>query len=106
MRQIWDVTTGTCIHTISCNSSEVLDVAFGDNMLFASTNDAVTHVYNINENHSTAISTLAGHNWEVWQLVYTDGALFSASFDHTIKRWDVRNRMKCDATLKGHQGRS
>ncbi|CAG8538966.1 4665_t:CDS:2 [Paraglomus brasilianum] len=103
--KIWDVTTGTCIHTISCNSSEVLDVAFGDNMLFASTNDAVIHVYNINDNHSTAISTLAGHNWEVWQLEYTIGALFSASFDHTIKRWDVRNRMICNATLKGHQGK-
>ncbi|CAG8508637.1 669_t:CDS:2, partial [Scutellospora calospora] len=82
--KIWDVTTGECIQTISSHSSEVLDVASGDNLLFASTYDAVIHVYNLNDYSSVA--TLSGHNWEVWQLQYTNGAMFSASFDHTIKR--------------------
>ncbi|KAG9291620.1 hypothetical protein G9A89_022039 [Geosiphon pyriformis] len=100
--KIWDVTTGTCIHSISSHLSEVLDVATGDNLLFASTNEAVIHVYNLND--YTPMTILSGHNWEVWQLEYTNGKMFSASFDHTIKRWDVRNQMACDLTLKGHQG--
>ncbi|CAG8823446.1 20328_t:CDS:2, partial [Racocetra persica] len=79
-----------------------LDVASGDNLLFASTYDAVIHVYNLNDYSS--IATLSGHNWEVWQLEYTNGAMFSASFDHTIKRWDTRNHLICNATLRGHKG--
>ncbi|CAG8460281.1 12937_t:CDS:10 [Ambispora leptoticha] len=100
--KIWDVTSGRCLHTISSHSSEVLDVTAGDNMLFASTYDAVIHAYNLND--YTPADTLSGHNWEVWQLEYTNGSLFSASFDHTIKRWNVRNQIVCDLTLKGHQG--
>ncbi|CAG8768550.1 18484_t:CDS:10 [Gigaspora margarita] len=97
--KIWDAITGTCIQTISSHSSEVLDVTSGDNLLFASTYDAVIHVYNLNDYSSVA--TLSGHNWEVWQLEYTNGSMFSASFDHTIKRWDVRNHLICNATLRG-----
>lgn len=49
------------------------------------------------------VATLSGHNWEVWQLKFCEGQLFSGSFDHTIKRWDVR-MMECTGTLKGHKG--
>ncbi|KAG0226915.1 protein with putative role during mitosis [Actinomortierella wolfii] len=98
--KIWDVTTGTCIKTVRRGTSEVLDVAAGDGMLFGSTYDAVVHVYDLNETRE--LGTLSGHNWEVWQLEYGEGHLFSASFDHTIKRWDPR-RFQCDLTLKGHK---
>ncbi|KAF9404837.1 E3 ubiquitin-protein ligase traf7 [Podila epigama] len=98
--KIWDVTTGTCLKTVRRGTSEVLDVAVGDGMLFGSTYDAVIHVYDLNETQE--LGTLSGHNWEVWQLEYGQGSLFSASFDHTIKRWDPR-RFQCDLTLKGHK---
>ncbi|KAG0269722.1 hypothetical protein DFQ27_002391 [Actinomortierella ambigua] len=98
--KIWDVTTGTCVRTVRRGTSEVLDVAAGDGMLFGSTYDAVVHVYDLNETRE--LGTLSGHNWEVWQLEYGEGCLFSASFDHTIKRWDPR-RFQCDLTLKGHK---
>ncbi len=49
-------------------------------------------------------ATLSGHKWEVWQLNFTAGVLFSGSFDHTIKRWDMRT-LSCSATLRGHKGR-
>ncbi|KAF9123354.1 hypothetical protein BGW39_009023 [Mortierella sp. 14UC] len=98
--KLWDVTTGTCLKTVRRGTSEVLDVAVGDGMLFGSTYDAVIHVYDINETRE--LGTLSGHNWEVWQLEYGQGHLFSASFDHTIKRWDPR-RFQCDLTLKGHK---
>ncbi|KAG0322526.1 hypothetical protein BGZ99_003282 [Dissophora globulifera] len=98
--KLWDVTTGTCLKTVRRGTSEVLDVAVGDGMLFGSTYDAVIHVYDLNETRE--LGTLSGHNWEVWQLDYGQGHLFSASFDHTIKRWDPR-RFQCDLTLKGHK---
>ncbi|KAG0092777.1 E3 ubiquitin-protein ligase traf7 [Podila epicladia] len=98
--KIWDVSTGTCLKTVRRGTSEVLDVAVGDGMLFGSTYDAVIHVYDLNE--TKELGTLSGHNWEVWQLEYGQGSLFSASFDHTIKRWDPR-RFQCDLTLKGHK---
>ncbi|KAF9542570.1 Pre-mRNA-processing factor 19 [Mortierella hygrophila] len=98
--KLWDVSTGTCLKTVRRGTSEVLDVAVGDGMLFGSTYDAVIHVYDINETRE--LGTLSGHNWEVWQLEYGQGHLFSASFDHTIKRWDPR-RFQCDLTLKGHK---
>ncbi|KAI1312258.1 E3 ubiquitin-protein ligase traf7 [Mortierella claussenii] len=98
--KLWDVATGTCLKTVRRGTSEVLDVAVGDGMLFGSTYDAVIHVYDLNETRE--LGTLSGHNWEVWQLEYGQGHLFSASFDHTIKRWDPR-RFQCDLTLKGHK---
>ncbi|KAF9585585.1 hypothetical protein BGW38_001671 [Lunasporangiospora selenospora] len=98
--KLWDVTTGTCLNTVRRGTSEVLDVAVGDGMLFGSTYDAVINVYDLNEIRE--LGTLSGHNWEVWQLEYGQGHLFSASFDHTIKRWDPR-RFQCDLTLKGHK---
>ncbi|KAI7829546.1 WD40-repeat-containing domain protein [Gamsiella multidivaricata] len=98
--KLWDVTTGTCLKTVRRGTSEVLDVAVGDGMIFGSTYDAVIHVYDLNETRE--LGTLSGHNWEVWQLEYGQGHLFSASFDHTIKRWDPR-RFQCDLTLKGHK---
>ncbi|GJJ73643.1 hypothetical protein EMPS_06001 [Entomortierella parvispora] len=98
--KLWDVTTGTCLKTVRRGTSEVLDVAVGDGMLFGSTYDAVINVYDLNETRE--LGTLSGHNWEVWQLEYGQGHLFSASFDHTIKRWDPR-RFQCDLTLKGHK---
>ncbi|KAF8938738.1 E3 ubiquitin-protein ligase traf7 [Dissophora ornata] len=100
--KLWDVTTGTCLKTVRRGTSEVLDVAVGDGMLFGSTYDAVIHVYDLNETRE--LGTLSGHNWEVWQLEYGQGHLFSASFDHTIKRWDPR-RFQCDLTLKGHKSK-
>ncbi|OZJ04517.1 hypothetical protein BZG36_02242 [Bifiguratus adelaidae] len=123
--KIWDISSGQVLSTITSHSSEVLDLAYGDHMLFASTYDAIIHVYdervattgsavstvpNCNATFQAA-QTLSGHSWEVWKLEYTQGELFSASFDHTIKRWDMRAMVdiahgsagECTATLKGHR---
>ncbi|KAL7748930.1 E3 ubiquitin-protein ligase traf7 [Sorochytrium milnesiophthora] len=105
--RIWDATTGTCLQSTTL-SSEVLDVACSTSifhtspLLFASTYDATITVLSADRLQPT--QTLGGHNWEVWQLKYHHGALFSGSFDHTIKRWDTRNMFSCTATLTGHKG--
>jgi len=49
-------------------------------------------------------ATFTDHSWEVWQLRITDNQLlFSGSFDHTIKVWDLES-FKCIKTLTGHKG--
>jgi len=48
--------------------------------------------------------SLSGHNWEVWQLAYSnEGYLFSGSFDHTVRMFDT-NSLTHVKTLKGHNG--
>ncbi|KAK5578457.1 hypothetical protein RB653_008128 [Dictyostelium firmibasis] len=37
------------------------------------------------------VSLINAHKWEVWQLEMCGGYLFSGSFDHTIKIWDLNN---------------
>lgn len=39
----------------------------------------------------------------MWQLFYSDGLLFSGSFDHTIKVWDLET-FGCIKSLTGHKG--
>ncbi|KAJ1568672.1 hypothetical protein HK096_005739, partial [Nowakowskiella sp. JEL0078] len=99
--KIWDLSTAQCVSTIM-DSSEVLDVTFGNNMLFTSTYDAHVNAFNLND--LGMVASMEGHNWEVWQVEYCSrGVLFSGSFDHTIKRWDIRN-FQNTATLTGHKG--
>ncbi|KAI9594626.1 WD40-repeat-containing domain protein [Syncephalis fuscata] len=116
--KIWDTTTGRCTRTIP-TQTEALDCASGDGLLFASTYDALIHAFSLDD--ARPLARLDGHNWEVWQLTYAGqdgrggtaaalgsgagpaGKLFSASFDHTIRRWDTRT-WTCDQVLRGHKG--
>lgn len=100
---MWDVSTSQCVSTFDAADAEVLDVVASEDqkLLFASTYDASILVYNLETN--SLVTTLHGHNWEVWKLAVCQSRLFSASFDHSIKRWDARMFL-CDATLTGHKG--
>ncbi|RKP10494.1 WD40-repeat-containing domain protein [Thamnocephalis sphaerospora] len=116
--KIWDVATGMCTRTIP-TQAEALDCAAGDGLLFASTYDALIHAFSLED--ARPLARLEGHDWEVWQLAYAGqsghggsaGALgggegpaaklFSASFDHTVRRWDTR-MWRCDLVLRGHKG--
>lgn len=37
-------------------------------------------------------------------MEYNQGMLFSGSFDHSIKRWDVRNTTMFSDKYSGHKG--
>ena len=79
-------------------------MALGMGYLFCASYDSKIYVYDLESDWALA-KTLQGHRWEVWQLVFVEGALFSGSFDHTIKRWTVtRESIECSATLSGHKG--
>ncbi|KAJ3305684.1 hypothetical protein HDV03_001092 [Kappamyces sp. JEL0829] len=82
---VWDLNTLSCLHTVSHLPSECLDVAIGDGMLFASGYDSNITAYSAND--YTRLGTMTGHRWEVWQLEYSNGVLFSGSHDHSIKIW-------------------
>ncbi|KAI8828050.1 WD40-repeat-containing domain protein, partial [Chytriomyces cf. hyalinus JEL632] len=99
--KLWDLTTGTAIHTFSDLGSEGLDVTSGGGMLYASTFDASIVAFDMDT--YTRTRTLRGHNWEVWQVKHIDGVLFSGSHDHTIRRWDLKT-FASDLTLTGHKG--
>ncbi|KAJ3201893.1 hypothetical protein HDU82_007797 [Entophlyctis luteolus] len=100
--KLWDLTTATCVHTFSDIGSEALDVTTGGGMIFASTFDASILAFDRRVDPASRVRTLRGHNWEVWQVKYIDGLLFSGSHDHTIKRWDL-SMWSNDLTLKGHK---
>ncbi|KXS19187.1 WD40 repeat-like protein [Gonapodya prolifera JEL478] len=107
--RVWDLATSRVIHTLDDSDSEILSVAWSgssqgspNGMLFASTYDANIVAYAGDQGYRK-IGTMQGHNWEVWQLQYSMGVLFSGSFDHTIKRWDPR-MFQCTHTLRGHKG--
>ncbi|KAJ3227760.1 hypothetical protein HK099_000433 [Clydaea vesicula] len=98
---IWDLETTKVLKTIDDLESEVLDLTLSsNNLLIASTYDAHISCYSLTD--FSRKSSMEGHNWEVWQVESSDGVLFSGSFDHTIKRWDLRN-FKCFDTLHGHR---
>lgn len=101
--KIWNLNTNSCTRIIQCES-EVLNLAVGQGYLFCAAYDSKIYVYDIQEDYSLK-KVLSGHKWEIWQLIYVDGVLFSGSFDHTIKRWTVtRETIECSATLSGHKG--
>ncbi|KAI8807782.1 WD40-repeat-containing domain protein [Cladochytrium replicatum] len=111
--RIWDLTTAQCTGIIT-GESEFLDVtadssATGRGMLFASGYDARILAYGVGdatteEGGWSPIGMMQGHLWEVWQVEFCGvNTLFSGSFDHTIKRWDVR-RFEETAVLNGHRG--
>ncbi|KAJ3343638.1 protein with putative role during mitosis [Gonapodya sp. JEL0774] len=88
--RVWDLARSQTIYTLEDNDSEILSVAWSgssqgnpNGMLFASTYDANIVAY-AGDQGFRKIGTMQGHNWEVWQLQYTMGVLFSGSFDHTI----------------------
>lgn len=110
---IWDVEHQSVVSKLP-QSSEILDLSFGNNLIIASTYDMTIEC--IDPKSGTTVATLDGHRWEgfpanssianrflVWQLLYHHGIIMSGSFDHTIKRWDMRV-MSCFDTLIGHLG--
>ncbi|EFA76777.1 hypothetical protein PPL_09528 [Heterostelium album PN500] len=59
------------------------------------------NLWDIRENDQVRIIKNA-HKWEVWQLNMCGGYLFSGSFDHTIKTWDLRT-FQNQRTITGHR---
>ncbi|PRP81779.1 hypothetical protein PROFUN_10649 [Planoprotostelium fungivorum] len=79
----------------------IVSIAVGCGFIcLGSHDDCKIKVYGISGEY---ITEFVEHNWEVWQLLISDNYLFSGSFDHTIKVWDL-DTFQCVKTLNGHKG--
>ena len=125
--RIWDLETGQCISTFGRYATSALGCALGSSdpsidpsihpdacdLVYVSTQDAKIHVHSIRDPQRRSsdgdeymLATLKGHGWEVWQLLgSTQVQLFSAGFDHTVRRWDGRTGWRDSTVLEeGHRG--
>ncbi|KAJ1501315.1 hypothetical protein HMI54_015840 [Coelomomyces lativittatus] len=98
----WDLNTLQCTLTVHLDA-EVLSAASHEHLIIASTYNATMGVYDDRLPSTSPIAHLFGHEWETWQLCLSYPYLFSGSFDHSIKKWDLRS-FQCISTLNGHHG--
>lgn len=85
--------------------------------LYVSTQDALLHVLDT-RSPDARVATLSGHDWEVWKMQVSGsgarphphhpsssstGFLWSGSFDHTLRRWDLR-MLQCSGVWREHAG--
>lgn len=103
---IWDITSGTQIQTISTHDADINSLAYspdGQTLGTASTDDTIqlwhTDTYEIQ-------ATLTGHTSIVTDIAFSpDGkTLASSSYDQTVKLWDL-NTMSLLHSLSGHINR-
>eukprot|EP01133_Synstelium_polycarpum_P013860 gene13860-16344_t len=102
--RVWDLNTMQNVTTIDgASSGGVLSMALIDaNTLATGSNTCHITICDIRDNLNRTVIQNA-HRWDVWQLNMCGGHLFSGSFDHTIKTWDLRNYSN-QMTITGHRG--
>jgi len=100
--KIWDVSTGTCIQTLT-GQRGIPGVAFSpdDKLLATGYSDHTAKIWNVAT--KTCIQTLTGHTDNVHSVSFSpDGRyLATGSWDNTAKIWDVSTGT-CIQTLTGH----
>ncbi|GAM23547.1 hypothetical protein SAMD00019534_067220 [Acytostelium subglobosum LB1] len=101
--KIWDLNTMQCVSTKENPATgKVLSMALVDcNTVATGTDYLHINTWDLREHNKVNIIKNA-HKWEVWQLHMCGGYLFSGSFDHTIKTWDLRN-FQNQRTITGHR---
>ncbi len=88
---MWDVQSGTCIHTLRGHNDEILDVSFnatGSKLVTASA-DGNSRVYNTMTGACHAI--LAGHEGEISKVTFNPqgSRILTASSDKTARLWET-----------------
>jgi WD40 repeat protein len=88
---VWDVQSGTCIHTLRGHNDEILDVSFnatGSKLVTASA-DGNSRVYNTMTGACHAI--LAGHEGEISKVAFNPqgSRILTASSDKTARLWET-----------------
>ncbi len=85
LMQVWDVASGTCVHTLRGHNDEILDVGFnttGSKLVTASA-DGNSRVYNTMTGACQAV--LAGHEGEISKVAFNPqgSRILTASSDKT-----------------------
>jgi WD40 repeat protein len=99
--KVWDLKKlDAPLKTFEFADSRFLSVAAGGGYIFGGTQSGQTQVWSASTFQH--VTSLRGHQWDVWQLAYVGGLLCSGSYDHTIKIWDIES-MTSMKTLTGHR---
>jgi WD40 repeat protein len=99
--KLWDLRMlESPVKTFEFADSRFLSVAAGGGYIFGGTQSGQTQVWSASTLEH--VTSLRGHQWDVWQLSYINGFLCSGSYDHTIKIWDSES-LTCIKTLTGHR---
>jgi WD40 repeat protein len=89
----WDKNTGTLIKTFVGvrNPYEIGSLAVTDDgqYLFAGTQDLINLVLQWQISDGTKVRTIDGHSDTVISIKVSNGHLFTASYDKTVKEWDI-----------------
>ncbi|XP_050218805.1 zinc finger CCCH domain-containing protein 48-like [Mercurialis annua] len=83
---------------------QIYDMAVGQNMLFAGTQDGSIFVWEGSAENSKSFqlaTSLKGHASAVVCLIVGENRLYSGSIDGTIRAWDLTT-LQCVHTLNGH----
>jgi WD40 repeat protein len=101
---LWDAVSGKPIMELPAKGRRVDSLIFANRgeSLIVPSEGGPTHIWHVDKKVEPVVQ-LEGHKREVWGLAYSPhgDTLFSASDDHTIKRWDARTGL-LRSTLNGH----
>jgi WD40 repeat protein len=99
--RIWELTSGTCSHTLEGHTSGIWAVAITPDGRHAISGsyDATLRIWDLRD--GTCIQTLEGHTAGIKSVIVTPDGRFavSASDDETIKVWDLVSGI-CTQTLQ------
>eukprot|EP01132_Coremiostelium_polycephalum_P008562 gene8562-10532_t len=101
--RVWDLIGNRCSSTLEDHtSSKILSMAMIDeNTIATGTNNCQIKIWDTRQ--QMPVRCLFNvHKWDVWQLQMCGGYLFSGSFDHNIKVWDL-NMFSNLKTISGHR---
>ncbi|KYR02634.1 hypothetical protein DLAC_00083 [Tieghemostelium lacteum] len=101
--KIWDLNTGQCVDSKEDSTAKALSLTMIDHNLVAiGSQNCQIKIWDLRMGYQPAKTIYKAHNWDVWQLRMCGGYLFSGSFDHTIKIWDLHNFQNL-STLSHHR---
>ncbi|CAN7761319.1 DUF4365 domain-containing protein [Cupriavidus necator] len=96
--RLWDVTTGSCLHTYDKEQQGVNTAIFVESNVALGGKSTTIQIY---DEAGVASKIFRGHTGEVLALQVSGHRLISASADQTIRVWDLRTG-QCLRVLEGH----
>ncbi|KAI1809481.1 WD domain-containing protein [Poronia punctata] len=98
--RVWDMTTGTCLHTLRGHTSTVRCLKMSDeNTAISGSRDTTLRVWDIKQ--GVCKNVLVGHQASVRCLEIKGDIVVSGSYDATAKIWSI-SEGRCLHTLAGH----
>ncbi|KAL1123227.1 hypothetical protein AAG570_002314 [Ranatra chinensis] len=99
----WEITNGdSMMVSLEGHSAEVVALAMDSTSPNIATGsmDSMAKIFDLGT--GVELSTLVGHTKPVIRVVFGDNMLVTASFDSTVRLWDMRKRPSCVSVLQGH----